>query len=568
MLMQALINKFKPNAFRISDNRIYLFAGKYITAKTFILLSVLFLMIIISSCRNPRGKFSDEPQQILDSTFYTDYIKSDPKLADQLHWVKSFYSERKYQLAWFKDNKILPQAEKLLDVISKASDEGLDPADYRLSDLDKLFKELKASKKDFDRFTEVQRELDVSLTGTYFLWASDYYRGVVVLDEHKEIEWDVKQNKIRLDRALMVVLGEKKSRYPYASFSPVHPEYSRLKKALADCRKVQKAGGWPLIAASPKLKPGQSSTVVPAIRKRLGLDKVPDSVYTAEVFNAVKQFQANQGLNPDGVLRDETVRIMNVPVQDRIRQIIVNMERWRWIPQSFEPEYLLVNIPEFKLYVYEKGKNVLSMSVIVGKAINSTPVFSDRMEYIVLSPYWNVPFSIIKEELAPKIAANLSYLDRLDMEVVNAKGEQIDPSSINWNGLTENSWEYTLRRRPGPKNDLGDVKFIFPNSKDIYLHDTPHDELFSQTKRGFSHGCVRVEKPIELADYLLRNSEGWSRKRLLSTISERKEKQVKLPKPLPVYLVYFTAWADENGKIHFRDDIYGHDKTLEEHYFK
>jgi len=566
--MKPLINNRIANTFRYSHNRILLLMQKNRAPRDLLFLSVLFLFFFSSSCRNPVEKFSDEPQQTLDSSFYTDYIRSDSKLADQLQWVKSFYHERNGQLAWFKDNKILPQAEKLLDVISKAADEGLDPADYRLSDLDKLFKELKASKKDFDRFTEVQRELDVSLTGTYFLWASDYYRGVVVPAEHQEIEWDVKQNKVRLDRALMVVLGEKKSKYPYANFSPVHPEYSRLKKALADYRKIQKAGGWPLITASPKLKPGQSSAVVPAIRKRLGLQEASDAVYTDEVFKAVKQFQANQGLNPDGVLREETVRLMNVPVQDRIRQIIVNMERWRWIPQSFEPEYLLVNIPEFKLYVYEKGQNVLSMNVIVGKAINSTPVFSDRMEYIVLSPYWNVPFSIIKEELAPKIAANLSYLDRLDMEVVDAKGEQIDPSSINWNGLTEDQWEYTLRRRPGPKNDLGDVKFIFPNSRDIYLHDTPHDELFSQAKRGFSHGCVRVEKPIELAEYLLRKSGEWNRSRLLSTISERKEKQVKLPAPLPVYLVYFTARADENGKVHFRDDIYGHDKTLEEHYFK
>lgn len=568
MPMKPLINNRIANTFRYSHNRILLLMQKNRAPRDLLFLSVLFLFFFSSSCRNPVEKFSDEPQQTLDSSFYTDYIRSDSKLADQLQWVKSFYHERNGQLAWFKDNKILPQAEKLLDVISKAADEGLDPADYRLSDLDKLFKELKASKKDFDRFTEVQRELDVSLTGTYFLWASDYYRGVVVPAEHQEIEWDVKQNKVRLDRALMVVLGEKKSKYPYANFSPVHPEYSRLKKALADYIKIQKAGGWPLITASPKLKPGQSSAVVPAIRKRLGLQEASDAVYTDEVFKAVKQFQANQGLNPDGVLREETVRLMNVPVQDRIRQIIVNMERWRWIPQSFESEYLLVNIPEFKLYVYEKGQNVLSMNVIVGKAINSTPVFSDRMEYIVLSPYWNVPFSIIKEELAPKIAANLSYLDRLDMEVVDAKGGQIDPSSINWNGLTEDQWEYTLRRRPGPKNDLGDVKFIFPNSRDIYLHDTPHDELFSQAKRGFSHGCVRVEKPIELAEYLLRKSGEWNRSRLLSTISERKEKQVKLPAPLPVYLVYFTARADENGKVHFHDDIYGHDKTLEEHYFK
>lgn len=537
-------------------------------AEKILILSVFFSLILFaSSCKNSSTRFSDEDQQVLDSTYYIDYIKEDSKLADQLHWVKSFYRARKFELAWFKKNTIVPQAEKMLEVITKAADEGLDPADYRKADLDKLFKELKASKRDFEKFTEIQKEIDVVLTGTYFLWASDYYRGLVIPNENREIEWDVKQNKIKLDGALMTVLGERESQYPYETFSPLHDEYSRLKTSLADYRKIQASGGWPNVAASPKLKRLQSSTVIPAIRKRLGLPETEGSVYNDEVFNAVKQFQAIQGLKPDGVLGVETVKIMNIPINERIRQIILNMERWRWIPRSFEPDYLLVNIPEYKLYVYEAGKEKLSMNVIVGKAVNSTPVFSDRMEYIVLSPYWNVPFSIVKEELAPKIISNSSYLDRLDMEIVTAAGDQINPGSINWNEITEENWKYILRRRPGPKNDLGDVKFIFPNSKDIYLHDTPHDELFSQTKRGFSHGCVRVEKPMELAEYLLRNSGNWNKSKILETISKREEKQVPLKTSLPVYLVYFTAWTDEKGQVHFRDDIYGHDKTLAEHYF-
>lgn len=537
------------------------------TKKILILSAVFSLLLFASSCKNSSTRFSDEDQQVLDSTYYIDYIKEDSKLADQLHWVKSFYRVRKFELAWFKKNTIVPQAEKMLEVITKAAEEGLDPEDYRLADLDKLFKELKASKRDFEKFTEIQKELDVVLTGTYFLWASDYYRGLVVPNENREIEWDVKKNKIKLDGALMTVLGERESKYPYETFSPLHDEYSRLKTSLAEYRKIQASGGWPNVAASPKLKRLQSSTVIPAIRKRLGLPETEESVYDDEVFNAVKQFQAIQGLKPDGVLGAETVKMMNIPVNERIRQIILNMERWRWIPRSFEPDYLLVNIPEYKLYVYEAGKVKLSMNVIVGKAINSTPVFSDRMEYIVLSPYWNVPFSIVKEELAPKIISNSSYLDRLDMEIVTASGEQINPGSIKWNDITEDNWKYILRRRPGPKNDLGDVKFIFPNSKDIYLHDTPHDELFSQAERGFSHGCVRVEKPMELAEYLLRNSGNWNKSKILETISKREEKQVPLKTSLPVYLVYFTAWTDAKGQVHFRDDIYGHDKTLAEHYF-
>jgi len=530
-------------------------------------LSAASLLLLASACNNSNSRFADNPQQLLDSTYYIEYLKSDPKLADQIDLVKTFYRERKYQLAWYKNNEMVPQAEKMLAVIRNSSEEGLDPSDYLIIDFEKLFAELKASKKDFERFSIVQKEIDVALTSTYFVWASDYYRGVVVPNEHKEIEWDVKRNRIKLDLALLNVLGEKESHYPYANFSPLHPEYTRLKVALAAYRKIEIAGSWPIVQAAPKIKKGAQSPVIPALAKRMGVNIDSGTVYSEELFNAVRQFQTDQGLKPDGALGAETIRIMNVPIKDRIKQIILNMERWRWLPGSFEPNYLLVNIPEFKVYVFENGKSKISMSVIVGKALNSTPVFSDKMEYVVLSPYWNVPFSIIKEDLAPKLASNSSYLDRLDMEIITAKGENVSPSSIDWNNISEDNWNYTLRRRPGPKNDLGDVKFIFPNSNDIYLHDTPHDELFSQSKRGFSHGCVRVEKPIDLAVYLLRDQKNWDRKNILSTISERKEKQIKLTATLPVYLVYFTAFTDESGKVHFREDIYGHDKTLAEHYF-
>jgi murein L,D-transpeptidase YcbB/YkuD len=282
---------------------------------------------------------------------------------------------------------------------------------------------------------------------------------------------------------------------------------------------------------------------------------------------AVKSFQRSQGLSPDGQVGGETLRLLNVPIDSRIQTLILNMERWRWIPKSLEPDYLMVNIPEFKLHVFEKGQEKITMKVIVGKTMNSTPIFSDKLEFVVLSPYWNVPMSIIQKELAPKLMSDPGYLERLDMEVVTNKGDQIDPSTIDWSSVDEKNFKYTVRRRPGPKNDLGDVKFIFPNSNDIYLHDTPHDELFSETSRDFSHGCVRVEKPIDLAEYLLRNVPGYDRSKIESVIAERQEKFVSLKQKLPVYLVYFTASADANGNVTFHKDIYGHDRTLAAQYF-
>lgn len=569
MIKNTMPNFIHSYTLEISQSGLFTTQQSNQFRKYLFVFSAFLLLFFASACQGTKKEraVANKPQPALDSTYYINYINSEPEFKDQLEWVRSFYREREFQLGWYKNNEIVPEAEKMLGMISKADEEGLDPKKYQIKDFTKLFADLEAAKRDSAKFTELQKEIDVALSATYFVWASDYYRGVVVPKENKEIEWDVKRNKIKLHKALMTVLGERESKYSYASFSPLHPEYSRLKTALAAYRKIQASGGWPKITASPELRTGEATPVIPALRRRLGLSGGTDSVYTEEVFNAVKQFQNDQGLKPDGTLGNETVRIMNIPVEQRVKQIILNMERWRWIPKSFEPDYLLVNIPEYKLHVFEKSKLKMSMNVIVGKTLNSTPIFSDKMETVVLSPYWNVPVSIIEKELAPKIAGNPSYLDRLDMEVVNTKGEQISPSSINWGSVNASNWKYILRRRPGPKNDLGDVKFIFPNTNDIYLHDTPHDELFSQAKRGFSHGCVRVEKPIELAEYLLRDSGNWSRSQILSTISERKEKHVKLKEVLPVYLVYFTAWADDNGQIHFRDDIYGHDKTLAQQYF-
>ncbi|RZK31616.1 MAG: murein L,D-transpeptidase, partial [Hymenobacter sp.] len=446
--------------------------------------------------------------------------------------------------------------------------------------------------QDTARRNRLERQADVALSGTYFAWASDYYRGVANPRDRKNDAWKVKRNKIKLDRALLTILKERESTYPYYDFAPLHPEYTNLKKALALLRARQEAGGWPALPAGTTLKPGASSPAVPLLRRRLlggentgqtpaavaaGATPVtnivaPAEQYDARLVEAVKNFQRDLGLPPTGIVSGTTLAELNVPIQARIEQVVLNMERWRWLPKKFEPDYLLVNIPEYRLRVYEQGKQALTMRVIVGKTLTATPIFSDKMEYVVLSPYWNVPFSIIDKELRPKLTANpRGTLDRLDMEVVKGYGRKatvIDPTTVDWANVTPQTFKYTLRRRPGPKNDLGEVKFIFPNSNDIYLHDTPHNELFSQTKRNFSHGCVRVEEPVKLATYLLRNDPRWDQISIQDTIAERKEKYVTLKEKLPVYLVYLTAWADADGHPHFRDDIYGHDKALAKEYFE
>ena len=539
-------------------------ASKLITCM--VLAGSILAITTVGCNRNKKDNNSDPyaNQPKIDSIFVMAYIKANPEFKNELYWAKEFYKESGSNLGWFKNNKLVPQAAQLLSVIDKAGEDALNPKDYQVKDINAMIAKMKDAKSDTTLLHQTEKEIDLALTNTYFLWANDFYRGTIIPKKNANVAWDVKRNKIKLHKALSTVLQFRESKYEYADFKPLHKEYSNLKTALANYRKIKADGGWPKVSASV-YKLGDSSTKVAALRKRLVGDG--KSSYDQTLLDAVKKFQASLGLNPNGKLTNETVNLMNVPVESRIQTIILNMERWRWIPKSFEKDYLLVNIPEYKLHIFEDGKEKFNMRVIVGKTLNSTPIFSDKMEYVVLSPYWNVPVSIIKKELAPKVAANPGYLEKLDMEVVDYKGNPVSTSSIDWSNIDENNFKYIVRRRPGPKNDLGDVKFIFPNENNIYLHDTPHDELFSQEKRGFSHGCVRLEKPIDLAVYILRKIPGYDLAKIKSIIAERKEKSVVLKEKLPVYLLYMTAWADNNGNLNFRDDIYGHDKTLAKEYF-
>ena len=559
-----VIYKTKPAGIPLSTSAVPLF-----------LVFCLFAIIVIfGSCKN---RMLSGPQPKLDSVYIEQYMSKEPAFKDHINWAKLFYKERGFTLGWFKDHKLVPEADTMLAVIRQAGDEGLDPKDYQIKDFEKLFDELDDVKRDTARRSALEKEIDVALSATYFNWASDYYRGLVIPRENQSIDWDVKRNKIKLHKALLTVLGARESKYPYAEFKPLHEQYSHLKKALAKYRAIMAKGGWPKIPEGTRLKPGEKSPMVPLLRKRFSLSTSGTSaqdtsgandLYSQEVVSAVKTFQTQNGLNPDGIIDAKTLKLLNVPVQERINQIIINMERWRWIPKSFEADHILVNIPEFKLKLVKDSQEVMNMKVIVGKEMNATPIFSDKMEYVVISPYWNIPPGILKEEIAPRIMEDPGYLARNNMEVITRKGAVVSPSSVDWSLAGTEGFEYIVRKRPGPNNDLGNVKFIFPNVDNIYLHDTPRDELFSQEQRGFSHGCVRVERPIELAVALLQDVPGsWNRSKIMQQVSTQQEKYVPLKEKLPVYLVYFTAWADGNGNAHFREDLYGHDSLLKQKYF-
>lgn len=274
---------------------------------------------------------------------------------------------------------------------------------------------------------------------------------------------------------------------------------------------------------------------------------------TSELFNnelkqAVILKQRSYGMKDDGIVDQDFIDELNVKLEERIKQMHINLERMRWMPEE-QPSRLVANIPEFRLHVYENHEEVLGMNIVVGKAANRSVIFSDELKYVVFSPYWNIPRSITRNEIVPAMNRNSNYLSRNNMEIVEYR-----------NGLP------VIRQRPGPGNALGKVKFIFPNRYNIYFHDTPAKSLFEREKRAFSHGCIRLEKPFELAQHLL-GDEGWSDGEIRNAMNRSSEKWVPLDEIVPVYIVYFTSWVDENGLLHFRDDVYGHDRRMESHLF-
>lgn len=555
------MHSLRPQSPNISTKRIIHFLSFVI---------ILCACILISSCSK---RSSDEPL-VLDSAYVENYMAAHKMFKNKLYWAQTFYKKRNYELAWFKDDELNTKASQMLSVVEKVGEEGLDPKRYNVITFDSLFKVLKTMKKDEEKKDALKKEIDLALSATYFNWAADYYRGLIPRKKMHATDWDVKRNSMNLATALASILDDNPNQLPYANFQPMHPEYKHLKEALQRYRKIEAAGGWPQIPANARLTVGAHSPIVAKLCKRLEawkpgqtLNDIADKgIFTPELKKQLRLFQKENGLAVTGMINSETLNFMNKPVQDRIRQIIINMERWRWIPEQFKPEYLIVNIPEYRLRIYRDKQVTMAMNVIVGKDMHNTPIFNDEMVDVVLAPYWNIPPGILKREIAPKAAADPNYINTMNMEVVDRKGQQIPPETIDWAAVQNTRFPYTLRRKPGPKNDLGRVKFVFPNSRNIYLHDTPSTQLFSATQRTFSHGCVRVEKPIELAEYLLKDS-GWTKQRIEEQIEKNKQYYVRLKKKLPVYLVYFTAAADNNGTVRFFHDIYEHDAKTEQIYF-
>jgi L,D-transpeptidase YcbB len=494
-----------------------------------------------------------------------------PDFSDYRIWLQKFYEPAGYAPAWVQGSRPTPQALSLIETFKDAWKKGLDPEAYDASRWEERIRGLQALSSN-----PAVASFDVALTVCTMRYVSDLRIGRID-PQHFKFGMSVEQKKYDLAQFLRdQIMTTSDLKAVLDGVEPPFGGYRRTEQALI--RYVELAridDGEKLPEVTKSIAPGQPYAGVPRLVRFLRLvgDLPPGAVlgadpqiYGGPLVDAVKHFQRRHGLDDDGRLGATTIKQLNVPLQDRVRQLQLTLERWRWLPDEFSAPPIVVNIPDFRLRVLDEHNDVeMDMRVVVGRAMRTqTPVFTRDMTYIVLRPYWNVPPSILRSEIVPAIQRDRSYLSRKGYEVTTYDGKVVTSGDVSDEVLAQlRAGKLAVRQKPGPTNALGLVKLMFPNEYNVYLHSTPAQDLFSRSRRDFSHGCIRVEKPAELAAWVLRNNPGWTLERVREAMQNGKDDvTVSLVKRVPVFIVYGTALAYLNGDVHFSDDIYGHDATL------
>lgn len=483
----------------------------------------------------------------------------------QVEHLVSFYARHGYRPAWLdSDGTPSAAADELLKALGEADREGLRAADYNRGHLQKLLAALQQGGAAAD--AERLADFDLLFTDTYLTYAAHLLAGRLP-PRKVDPDWAIKPRSRDLAEALSEALSGIGIAESLRALTPKGKGYAQLREVLQRYRKVEQEGGWPTVSGA--LGPGAQGVQARNLRARLQAsgdlaegDAGKNPVYDQAVADAVRRFQKRHGLAETGSVNASTAAALNVPVSRRIRQVELNMERWRWLPDEFGSRYILVNIPSFKMNVVENGKRVMESKVVVGRLERQTPTFTANMAYLVMSPKWFVPRSIAVKDKLPQLKRNPYALARQNIRIFNSAGQQINPGAVNWKAVGEGNFNYQLRQDAGPRNALGGIKFMFPNPYNVYLHDTPTRGLFAQNTRTFSSGCIRISNPVELAEYLLKHDPKWNRNAIKAAAASGKQRVVNLPQQVPVYLLYWTAWVDEDGLANFRDDIYSRDKPL------
>ncbi|MES2881481.1 MAG: L,D-transpeptidase family protein [Bacteroidota bacterium] len=546
--------------------------------KTLLLYSAL-ICSIFASCQNSDGtKDSDDDDNEAKSeskknvskrdysitkvnsysTLFIDSLTMEKFIAEKAlsnpisRRMRSFYNTRNYQFAWFSSDGLTEQALGFWNLHDYVT-----TYDKDTTLRDKAFQKRMGALTAEESLTVTAGNksfinTELTMTQHFIMYMlNNYEKGFV---KRKELERFVpyKKNNVQYFADSLLTKKHKDDKY----FENVNEPYKLLKEQMNRYLTIVKNGGWPQITTAKKsFKKGASDPAIALLKKRLQISGDMIGTDSTQTFNdtlemAVKNFQVRMGYKPDGIVGATLLKDLNVPAEKRLELIVMNLERMRWIQTDPLGNLIVVNIPEFKLHMYEGKTKAFEMNVVVGKEGNNTMMFNGDLNQVVFAPYWNVPPSIVKEEILPKLASNPGYLESQNMEQTGMEGDL--PA---------------IRQKPGEGNALGKVKFLFPNSFNIYFHDTPSKSFFEKDKRAYSHGCIRLAEPEKMANYLLQNKSGWDAGKINEAMNAGTEKFVKLDKPVPVIITYYTAWVDENGLLNFRDDIYSHDKKLAQKMF-
>ncbi|MGD0295550.1 MAG: L,D-transpeptidase family protein [Bryobacteraceae bacterium] len=496
-----------------------------------------------------------------------------PNFSDYREHVQNFYQPSAYTPAWIRDGQPTPQALAIINLLKQADTQGLDAEDYDGSRwADRLVRMQNPHEASQDAI------FDASLTVCVMRYISDCHIGKVN-PQHFKFGLSVEEKKYELPTFLRErLVNGRDVNTELAHIGPPFAGYNRTLVALQQYLQLARQdSGEKLPVASKPIAPGSPYDSIPRLTHLLRLvgdlpanTPIPEdsNLYQGALVDAVKSFQSRHGLKPDGRLDEQTLRNLNTPLNQRLDQLRLTLERWRWLPDRFNEPRIVVNIPEFRLRAYDNSGNpALSMNVIVGKAFHhKTPIFEKDMRFVIFRPYWNVPPSIQRSEIVPAIQKDRDYIAKKGFEVVTPAGQVVTSGAITDEVLAQlRAGKLEVRQKPGPTNALGLVKLMFPNEYNVYLHSTPSQQLFSQTRRDFSHGCIRVEHPAELAAWVLRDKPDWDVQRAQAAMQSGKDnEQVNLTNPVPVLILYGTAIVEPSGQVHFFDDIYGYDDELKQ----
>ncbi|QSP94718.1 L,D-transpeptidase family protein [Marinobacter salinisoli] len=527
--------------------------------------ALLIISLLILACQSSRLS-ADEAivnrVEALDTGFPVEVL-GNPLLARKA--LSSFYSARQYEPAWQS-----PAArQQLIRSIRAIGQEGLAPEDYHSVILSEL------ATGDMSQYSpDLRADLDMLLSDAFLLLSSHLLEGKVN-PRTRQPDWSASDRTQDIVAALATALATEDVSGALARLRPAHPGYRQLVDARQQMTPLL-GRSWLPIAFGPVIRPGDRDDRLPEIRRRLRAltdladreQRAPPSnlgAYTPEMKPALATFQARHGLAPDGLIGPQTLQALNMLPIERVRQIDASLERWRWLPEALGERYVLVNIAGYSLTVVDDGMEIQHQKVIVGQPFRQTPVFSDRIRYLVLNPDWTIPRKLVIADQLPRIIRDPNYLARMNIRVYQGWGanrQEVDPATVPWAELTPDAFPYHLVQQPGPQNALGRIKFMFPNRYAVYLHDTPGQQLFGRIDRTFSSGCIRVEKPFLLAQWLLSGDPEWTDATLTEAVASERTQTVTLPNPVPVYIQYWTAWVDNSGQLQIRTDIYNRDGPL------